>query len=298
VQEQRQSSSSEMIGRTSDSVQCSTARRDGEQSNQAPAQPGAGASPCCEAASWVQGSSPGRGVVPGHSRCFTWAVVRRATTFRGTMRTMEHGPGRGRDAACVQPHRDAFLGHSCRLMGGWTSSTRAAARPCRQLVLVTVTVTVTVTAWYTVSVWPLRPASPPMPNSTSRAVYCGTSLTAQMLPFAFSPGGPGVALVSQLTLGRDASRRLGTRATKLNHAQGVALQPLSLVQFGCLTKACRYSSARRMLCAGSWRVRLRLVSSLAAVPGCGSGSTPLRSSSDADLKLKRSAVQPVPRLMG
>jgi len=148
------------------------------------------------------------------------------------------------------------------------------------------------------SVWPLRPASPPMPNSTSRAVYCGTSLTAQRLPFAFSPGGPGVALVSQLTSGRDASRRLGNRATKLNHAQGVALQPLSLVQFGCLTKACRYSSARRMLCAGSWRARLRLVSSLAAVPGCGSGSTPLRSSSDADLKLKRSAVQPVPRLMG
>lgn len=86
VQEERQRSSSEMIGRTSDSVQCSTARRDGEQSNQAPAQPGARTSPCCEAASWVQGSRPGN---PGHpvalrgrSRslsCFTWAVVRRAT---------------------------------------------------------------------------------------------------------------------------------------------------------------------------------------------------------------------------
>lgn len=59
VQDERQRPSSEVIGRTSDSVQCSTARRDGERSNQAPDQPGARTSPCCEAASWVQGSRPG-----------------------------------------------------------------------------------------------------------------------------------------------------------------------------------------------------------------------------------------------
>lgn len=74
VQAERQRPSSEVIGRTSDSVHCSTARRDGEQSNHAPVRPGARTSPCCEAASWVQGSRPGnpghpvtRGVVPSHS---------------------------------------------------------------------------------------------------------------------------------------------------------------------------------------------------------------------------------------
>lgn len=166
VQEQRQSSSSEMIGRTSDSVQCSTARRDGEQSNQAPAQSGAGASPCCEAASWVQGSFPGRGVVPGHSRCFTWAVVRRATTVEEQCGPLEHGSGRGRDAVCMQPHRDAlsillaFLGHFCRLMG--------AGRPVPGLLQAFWSLSLSLSRRGTG--WSLRPASPPMPISTSRVV--------------------------------------------------------------------------------------------------------------------------------
>lgn len=64
------------------------------------------------------------------------------------MQTMEHVPGRVRDAACMQPHRDAlpillaFSGQFCQLVG------LDLARPCRQLVLVTVTVTIiTVKEW-------------------------------------------------------------------------------------------------------------------------------------------------------
>lgn len=114
VQDERQSSSSEVIGRTSDSVQCSTARRDGEQSNQAPAQPGAGASPCCEAASWVQGSLA---LAPWPSRClrgrprslscFTWAVVRRAATVEAQRQNERHGAwprnGKGRRMHAATP---------------------------------------------------------------------------------------------------------------------------------------------------------------------------------------------------
>lgn len=93
---------------------------------------------------------------------------------------------------------------------------------------------------------------PRMPTTTlmSQALYCllrstvfksnwDPCLTAHMLSFVCLPGGPGVALVSQPASGRDASRRIGTRATTINHAQGAALQTLNPFQFGCLTKASR-----------------------------------------------------------
>lgn len=64
-------------------------------------------------------------------------------------------------------------------------------------------------------------------------------LTAHMLSSASSLGGPGVAVVSQPASGRDASRRLGTRATTINHAHGAALQTLNSFQSGRLTKASR-----------------------------------------------------------
>lgn len=143
VQEERQRASSEVIGRTSDSVQCSTARRDGERSNQAPARPGARTSPCCEAASWVQGSrpgSPGQADRPLLEGSFQVTLVLHvggcspSDSSRGTMPTVEQGPGRGRDAACMQPHRDAlpirlaFPGHSCQLMGAGPCQAMSAAR--------------------------------------------------------------------------------------------------------------------------------------------------------------------------
>lgn len=64
-------------------------------------------------------------------------------------------------------------------------------------------------------------------------------LSAHMLSSASSLGGPGVAVVSQPASGRDASRRLGTRATTINHAQGAAFHTLNSFQLGRLTKASR-----------------------------------------------------------
>lgn len=87
----------------------------------------------------------------------------------------------------------------------------------------------------------------------------GPQLTAHMRSSASLLGGPGVALVSQPASGRDASRRFGTRATMINHAQrccspdveSLSIWPshqgVSLVHVDC--------------CAGGWRERLRLVSS-------------------------------------
>lgn len=84
----------------------------------------------------------------------------------------------------------------------------------------------------------------------SRALYCllrstftksnwDPRLRAHMFSFACLPGGRGVAVVSQPASGRDASRRIGTRATTINHAQGAVFQTLNPFQFGCLTKASR-----------------------------------------------------------
>lgn len=64
-------------------------------------------------------------------------------------------------------------------------------------------------------------------------------LTALMFSCACLPGGPGVAVVAQPASGRDASRRIGTRAITINHAQGAAFQTLNPFQFGCLTKTSR-----------------------------------------------------------
>lgn len=64
-------------------------------------------------------------------------------------------------------------------------------------------------------------------------------LTAHMFSSASSLGDPGAAVVPQPASGRDASRRLGTRATIINHAQGAAFQTLNSFQLGRLTKASR-----------------------------------------------------------
>lgn len=138
-----------------------------------------------------------------------------------------------------------FRAQFCQLLG------LDLARSCRQLVLVTVTVTIiTVKAWAEGGHCGLLSTNAGDFDVPSDVVYCllrsassksnwDLCLTAHMFSFACLPGGPSVALVSQPASGRDASRRIGTRATTINHAQGAALQTLNPFQSGCLTRASR-----------------------------------------------------------